>query len=223
MPIIYFKSIFNDFKSHLYDLNFFLFLTVENDDWCILLGHSPSAVIFYTQIVPVHCDPEEAWLSPVSPPTVPSNPILDSVLHSPADNCDFVVNSWDQFGLRENTSSVGFEFKVSVNTAWNGSSSVDLGFHFVSTFDTSILSNFPDWIFRLSPTVSFVSGFDSCWSSAVLAFLNIWAFKVVRVFSNVGLASFFWNTVSVGINIDLSRVSSIAGSAGFAVDDDLWR
>jgi|GEM_PF-4518794 len=134
---------------------------------------SPGAILFDGQVVAVHSDSEESRFTPISSPTVSGYPIFSSVLDSPADYSDFVVNTGNQFYLLENTPGVGVKLLGSIDAAGNWTSSEDLGFHFISTRNTSVLFDFPGWVMLLSPTVSFVSRFGSSWWRTIHTFLNV--------------------------------------------------
>jgi hypothetical protein len=51
--------------------------------------------------------------------------------------------------------------------------------------------------------------------------LDVWTAELIGIFSSIGLTGFFRNTVLFSENIDLSRVTAVAGSSGLAVHDDL--
>lgn len=171
----------------------------------------------------MHRDPKESSFTPICPPAVSPDPELNSIFLSPAHNCDLVIDQGQQFSLREDSTGISFKFGICIDTAWDGSSRINLGLHLISTRNWAILTHFPDRIFWLGPTVTFVSRFEACRRGAILASLNIGAAEMVRIFSNVSLAGLFWDAMSVSINVNFSGVASVAWPAGLAVDDHLRR
>ena len=79
--------------------NYIFRFFVKGHNVRVLLGNSPRAVLLDSQVVSVHLDAEEAGLSPVGSPTVTADPELNSVLFTPPDNCNLVVDLRHQFGL----------------------------------------------------------------------------------------------------------------------------
>lgn len=187
------------------------------------LNRSPTAIQLNSQIVVVHPDPEKSTLAPISSPTISGNPIFNSILLSPTNNCDFVVAQWGELDLLEYTSGVCLELLSGVNTARDRAASVDFGFHLVSSCDQAVLFNFPYAILWLSPTVSFVSRFGSCRWRTIHTLLNIGAREVFRIFSSIGLATLFRNTVIFSININLTWISPITRTTSPAIDNNLGR
>lgn len=138
----------------------------------LLVNGSPTAFCFNAQIVSVHLDSEKSSLPPVCSPTVPNNPILNSILFAPTNNCNLVVWNGKYLCLRVDSTSIGFKFFIGFNTTRNGSSSEDLSFHSFSTNNDTVLSDFPNWVTRCCPTGTFVSWFLSLWVSAISTSLN---------------------------------------------------
>ena len=62
----------------------------------------------------------------------------------------------------------------------------------------------------MSPTVSFVSWLGPCRRSTVFASLDVRAAEMIRVFSNIGLAGLFRDTMFVCIGINFTWVATIA-------------
>ena len=205
-------------SSHINKFNVFSIINPVS----LSFNSTPSTVLFNGQVMFVHPDSEESWLSPVGSPTVSSHPIFNSILDAPTYYSAFVVNHRYQFDLLENTSSISIKFLSCINTAWNRSSVVNLSFHLLSSRNCTVLLNSPNWIFLLSPTITFVSRFGSLRRSAVHTFLNIWTAEMVWVLGSVSLTSLFRDTVMFTIFIDTDWVASIAWSSGFTVDNNLW-
>ena len=182
---------------------------------------SPSTVFLDSEVVSVHSDSEESRLTPVASPGVSSVPEFDSIFFAPSDDSDFVVDLRKDLSLLIDSSSVGFKFQGGIDSAGNGSSGIDFSLHFVSSGNSSVLSDFPDGIFVPGPTVSFVRLVLGRRPGAVLAFLDIRAAELVRVLGKISLAGFLRDTVLVSVDVDFSGVSSVAASSSLAVDDDL--
>lgn len=204
-------------SSCCWDLDVFL----EGYDVRLCLWDSPCAVFLDCKVVSMHLNSKESCLSPICSPAVSSNPILNSVFFAPSYNCNLVIDHWNELGLWVDSSCIGLEFFGGFNSAADWSSGEDLSFHFICTWDWSVLLDFPNWITLLSPAVLFL-----CWVSdwcAVSALLDVRAAEFVWVFSKVGLAGLFRDSVLVCINIHLDWVSSVAASSSLAIDDNLGR
>jgi hypothetical protein len=86
-----------------------------------------------------------------------------------------------------------------------------------------MLINFPNCVFWLSPTITFITWFLARWRCTILTSLYIRAGKVIRIFSYISLTGFFWDTIFISICINLSRISSVTWSTGLTINNYLWR
>lgn len=84
-----------------------------------------------------------------------------------------------------------------------------------------MLGDFPDWVFRGCPAVTFVSRFLAFGVGAICTDLDGWTGEVVWVFGEIVLAVLLWDSVVFGISIDSSSVTSVAAASSLAVDDGL--
>ena len=96
------------FQSSCHFLDIMRLATHCSDIVRLFIDSPPTALSLNSQIVPVHLNPEEARFPPISAPTVPDNPKLDSVFLSPSYNCHLMVGNWNQCGLGINSSSICF-------------------------------------------------------------------------------------------------------------------
>lgn len=168
----------------------------------------------------MHLNSKESRFSPVSSPTVSSNPIFCSsgFINSKSYNCYNVIRYRNGY-LWVNSSSIFFKFICGVNGTRDWSSCINFSFHSCSSRDTSVLAYFPTIIFLLCPAIFSVLTFSG-WGT-VHAFLYVGARKFVRIFGNILLTSHFRNSDLMGKLVDSDIISSIAGSSGFTVDNNL--
>ncbi len=169
----------------------------------------------------MHLKTEEASLSPVSTPTVADYPELNSILLSPSNYSDFMIDHWNQFSFRVNASCVGLKLLGGFNSTRNRPSSKDFCFHTISTCYSSMLKNFPYRISRSGPAVAFISRLLSFGVSTILAFLYCRATEMIGIFSKIVLTVFFRNTVAFSVCVDTCSVSSIATSSSLTVNNHL--
>lgn len=171
----------------------------------------------------MHLNFEVSIFSPVGSPRVSSNPIFDSVLDSPTDNADLVGDNWSlRKLLAEDSTFVLVELESSLNSAGNWSSGIDLELHSISSENDSVLGGFP-LVNLFSDGVAIIGSVDSGCSGwdTVHAGLDIRAGEVGWVSGGVLLAGGFWDSVLVGEFVDIDWFSSVAGSSGETVDDNL--
>lgn len=134
-----------------------------------------------------------------------------------------MVDEIDKGRLRVDSSSVFLEFVGDIDSAGDGPSSKDLGFHLASSSDFSVLADLVNSIVLDSNTGWIRVSVIGWWGSkAVLADLDWRTGEFLWVDSLVVLAGLFWDTSLVGILVDSHWVSSITASSSIAVDDNLW-
>lgn len=196
---------------------------IEVDPVRLWVDLCPTAVHFNSKIVLVHSDSEKVVFSPVSSPAVSNNPKFCPVFLPPSDNWNFMIGNRSQFELLKDAAFVRLKLLISINSARNWSSRINFSLYLFDTFHQTVFFDFPHWVSLLSPTISFVSWTFTCWRSAVHAFLDIWAWKLVWVFGLVSLASFLRNAVIFGKDIHSCWVSTVARSSCFAINQNLWR
>ena len=92
-------------SSHHFN-NILFFIAGNVNNLGLFLNYSPIAVGLNCQIISVHLNPEEPAFSPVSPPTVATNPVLNTVLLAPANNRNPVIYLGTQIRLRVYASGV---------------------------------------------------------------------------------------------------------------------
>lgn len=125
MDISYLKQIFVYFLRFFYGFGF-------------LLDRTPTTCCLYSIIITVHLNPEKSRFTPIAPPIITSNPILNSILDSPTYNRYFVVEFWGEIYLSENPTCVLMELGCGFKGTSYRSSCVNFSLHFISSRNCSI-------------------------------------------------------------------------------------
>jgi len=108
-----------------------------------------------------------------------------------------------------------------VNTAGDGTMSVDLSLHLISSLNVIVVSDVVSDVGGDSGAArKTVVAFSGWWPDAVTADVD-WLASVLQVVSSVLLAGRVHKTVVVSPLVDLSGVSTIAGATSLAVNDYL--
>lgn len=107
------------------------------------------------------------------------------------------------------------EFRCRLQSTRYRSSSINLGFHFIGSFNWSVLHDSPDWVSWCYEARSIVTIFTS---------LYIWASCILWVFWYIRLASFLRNTCrDVSVMVQTYWVSTWAWSSHFTINKVLRR
>lgn len=113
--------------------------------------------------------------------------------------------------MLKNSACVSLELLGGVNTAGNGTTGVDLGFHSLGAFNQPMLLDLPYGVSLLGPAVTLVSSrLVSRWRSTVHTLLNVRTTEMLRVLGLVILASFFRQTMRLSPNVYTCWITTIA-------------
>lgn len=149
-----------------------------------------------------------SWFTPICSPTISSNPILCSILLSPSYNRNLMCCNWKEHYLFKYATFVSYKFLCCSNSTWNWSSTIYLCFHFLYSFDCSILFDFPNLISWLRPTISLMIRIWTLNSCTISTNINVWAFSLVWIFSLIGLTALLRNSILVSIYVNIHRIST---------------
>jgi hypothetical protein len=131
-----------------------------------------------------------------------------------------VLKNTDVLGVNS-TIVIILEVLGYMNTARDGSVSVKLGLHLVNTLDFVVFTNVV--LNVCDGRAVFKSGVTLSWrgSGAVTAHVNWFAEAALEIIGDVLHAWWVVETILIGIGIDISWVSAVAGASSLAVDDYL--
>ena len=205
------------------DLHIFIFSWVDIDYDRFLFNWSPTASCFNSVVVSVHLHSEISRFSPISPPTVSANPVLDvpmGLINSPTHNRYLVVEGGGKVGFCKNPSVIRMELSCCLESASDWTSRINLCFHLFSSSDSTIFHHSPH-------RISFLGIAFTC-RITIFALLNIHAFSGLinwRVNSLIRLASLFRDSRrKMWVVIHTDRVSSFTTSSHLTIQNHLsWK
>jgi len=180
-----------------------------------LVRNGPSAVLLDTKVVVglAHNDSEPASLTPVGSPGVSADPVLLAGLRilTPADNRDDMVDLRVNV-LRVDTTSVLVKVGSGINTAGDGTTSVDLLLHGGNTRDGTVLRGLVEVKLGDSNTVATVVSGPASLASGLAS---------ETVDGLIRRAGLIRDTVTLDIRVGLMMRSTITITSVLAVDEML--
>jgi hypothetical protein len=121
-----------------------------------------------------------------------------------------VVDHWEEFVLRVDTTSVGLESVGNFDTARDWSVLVKISLHLVSTSKAVVVGSIVVFVVNSPAFVLASLVLWAWWPSAVLAFVHGTASGGFKVMGNVLLARGIWDTLFMGELINTTWVSTFA-------------
>jgi len=172
--------------------------------WTCIFGNTPSAIFFYGECIhsPLHTEP--TILTPICPPRIANDPILEPIFFTPTSYAYKMVMYW-RIRVVEDKDAPGVEMKQpGIDSTCHRTSLINFCHHVELPMDLSVLSNHVTRIVCDRTTMSFV---DRWFTGATN--VDGCAFIVTGL---VQLASLFRKALLIHVLVHSQRITPMASA-----------